>query len=112
MFVQFSHPWFLLLGILLPFIWYISRRGNPVLSSRRRRIALLLRLLVLSFLILALAGFKISLPTKDRTILFLLDASDSIDAQNRKIAEDYMTFAHDLDRILEQLEPRGHRTRR
>jgi hypothetical protein len=29
-----------------------------------------------------------------------------------KIAEDYMTFAHDLDRILEQLEPRGHRRRR
>jgi uncharacterized membrane protein len=90
MFIQFSHPWFLLLGILLAFIWYISRRGHPLLSAARRKIALLLRLLMLTFLILALAGIKISLPTKDRTIFFLLDVSESINAQNRKTAEDYI----------------------
>ena len=90
MFIQFSHPWFLLLGILLAFIWYISRRGHPLLSATRRRIALLLRLLILTFLILALAGIKISLPTRDRTIFFLLDISESINAQNRKTAEDYI----------------------
>ena len=90
MFIQFSHPWFLLLGILLALIWYISRRGHSLLSSLRRRIALLLRLLVLTFLILALAEIKISLPTKDRAIFFLLDVSQSINAQNIKTAEEYI----------------------
>ena len=90
MFIQFSHPWFLLLGVFLPFIWYISARGHSALSSCRRKIALLLRLFIFSSLILALAGMKISLPTRDETIFFLLDASESIGAQNRKAAEDYI----------------------
>ena len=88
--IQFSHPWLLLLGILLAFIWYISKRGHPLLSSRRKKTALLLRLLILTFLILALAGMKMSLPTKDRTIFFLLDLSESMNVQNRKTAQDYI----------------------
>jgi len=90
MFIQFSHPWFLLLGIFLPLIWYIYARGHPSISSYRKKIALFLRLFIFSSLILALAGTKISLPSKDETIFFLLDASESINGQNRKIAQDYI----------------------
>ena len=90
MFIQFSYPWFLLLGAVLPLIWYISSRGHSVLSPWRKKIALALRLVILSLLILSLAGAKIRLPTRSQAVFFLVDASDSVTAVNKEFAQEYV----------------------
>jgi len=90
MLVQFSRPWFLLLGLTLPLIWYISSRGYAAVSSFRKKIVLILRLIILSFLILSLAGVKVRLPTNNETVFFLVDASESITAPNKELAKDFI----------------------
>ncbi|MFQ6066417.1 MAG: VWA domain-containing protein [bacterium] len=90
MWVQFSYPWFLLFGAGLPLIWYICARGHAVLSPLRKKIALVVRLVILSLLILSLAGTKIRLPTRSESVFFLVDDSDSITAANKEFARDYV----------------------
>ncbi len=90
MLIQFSHPWFLILGAVLPFVWYIFSRGHPVLSPLRKKIALILRLIIFSFLVLSLAGVKVRLPTNNENIFFLVDASESISIANKELTRDYI----------------------
>lgn len=90
MFIQFSYPWFLLFGVILPLVWYISSRGYAVLSPLRKKIALTLRLVILSLLVLSLAGARISLPTRSESVFFLVDASDSITPANKEFAREYV----------------------
>ncbi len=90
MFIQFSYPWFLLFGVILPLVWYISSRSRAVLSPYRKKIALTLRLVILSLLVLSLAGARISLPTRSESVFFLVDASDSITPANKEFAREYV----------------------
>ncbi len=90
MFIQFSHPWFLLLGLLFPLIWYISSKGHAVLSPLRKRIALFLRFALFALLILSLARTQICLPTTAESVFFLVDASDSITSANKEFAQEYV----------------------
>jgi len=90
MLIEFSRPWFLLLGAILPFIWYISSQGHPVLSPFRRRIALVLRLIILGFLVLSLAGVKVRLPTNNENVFFLVDGSESISTANKELTREYV----------------------
>jgi len=88
--IYFSYPLFLSLFFLIPFVFYIYKKGNSSLSLLRRRISLILRLLVLIFLLLSLAGMRISLPTRQKSIFFLLDVSESITEERKALAFDYL----------------------
>lgn len=88
--IYFSHPLFLWLFFLTPFIFYIYKKGSSSLTLLRRRISLILRLAVLTFLILSLAGIKISLPGRAKNVFFLLDVSDSITEEERVLAFNYL----------------------
>ena len=59
------------------------------LGSRRRRVALLVRTMLLSALVLALAGFQLVLPVDRLATVFVVDLSDSIGNSGR---EDALAF--------------------
>lgn len=90
MFIEFTRPWLLVLGVLIPVILYISYRGHPILSPFRRRIALFIRIVIVLFLILSLAGVKVRLPTMSESVFFLVDASDSITATQKEFVREYI----------------------
>ncbi|MBO9309565.1 MAG: VWA domain-containing protein, partial [Chloroflexi bacterium] len=90
--MQFATPAALLLALLIPFfIWH----GLPRLPHRRRRdtASLILRLIIVTLIILSLAGLQ-AVQTSDKlAVVFLVDASDSIDAAARAQAEQYIREA-------------------
>jgi uncharacterized membrane protein len=90
--MQFATPGALLLALLIPFfVWY----GLPRLPYRRRRdtISLILRLIIVVLIILSLAGLQTVQASDKLAVVFLVDASDSIDAAARARAEQYIREA-------------------
>jgi len=88
--IHFSHPLFLWLFFLTPFIFYIYKKRSSALTLLRRRISLILRLAIFTFLILSLAGIKVSLPGRGKNVFFLLDVSESITEEQRVLAFNYL----------------------
>ena len=87
--MTFTRPHFLfLLLALLPLVVASRRRWVPLL-----RWVLPLRLLFLTLLILALAGLAVPDVAKAFTVIFLVDASDSVDVRSRQVALDFLNRA-------------------
>ncbi|MBI2844612.1 MAG: VWA domain-containing protein [Armatimonadetes bacterium] len=77
--LEFVRPLYLLL--LIPLVYYtyrVSRMSLADMSRFRSRLALGLRLLILTALILGLAGARIVRNTTAQCVVFALDVSDSI----------------------------------
>jgi uncharacterized membrane protein len=90
--MRFATPAALLLALLIPFfVWY----GLPRLPYRRRRdtVSLILRLIIVTLIILSLAGLQTVQASDKLAVVFLVDASDSIDAAARAQAEQYIREA-------------------
>lgn len=90
--MQFATPAALLLALLIPFfVWF----GLPRLPYRRRRdtVSLILRLIIVTLLILSLAGLQAVQASDKLAVVFLVDASDSLDAAARAQAEQYIREA-------------------
>lgn len=90
--MTFSNPLALVLLVLLPyFVWL----GRPRVAYRRRRdiASLAARLVIVLCLILALAGTQIVQAADKLSVVFLLDASDSIDQTARDQAQSYIRDA-------------------
>jgi uncharacterized membrane protein len=90
--MRFATPVALLLLLVIPlFAWM----GWPRLAYRRRRdiISLALRLLIVLLLILGLAGLQTVEAADKLAVVFLFDASDSIDQAERAQAETYIRDA-------------------
>ena len=88
--IAFDRPWFLLLLALLPVIWFMSFDSLAGLGRWRRLFALLLRSLVVTLMVLALAQTQVRRTTDRLTVIFLLDQSDSIPAERRDMMLDYV----------------------
>jgi uncharacterized membrane protein len=88
--VGFDRPIFLLLLILLPLLWIFSLRSLSSLGTKRRIVALLLRSLVMTCLILALAEVQLQKSSDKVTVIYLLDQSDSIPSLKRELMLDYV----------------------
>lgn len=79
--VELEFPWALLaLAALVPWLAWWYRKSYADLAPRRALVALGLRTLSLVLLSLALARPVLNLENKDRSILFLIDVSDSVPA--------------------------------
>jgi uncharacterized membrane protein len=92
--ISFSHPWYLLLLPLLA--WgtvYVSRRSLADLRGARARWSLGLRLAIVTFVVLALAGLQLSQPAKRLSVLFVLDQSDSIPPAQKAQAIEFVNEA-------------------
>ena len=88
--IAFDRPWFLTLFLLLPIIWWMGFHSLAGLGSWRRLFALLLRSIVVSLLVLALAQTQVRQTTDRLTVIYLLDQSDSIPAARRDMMLNYV----------------------
>src|SRR5688500_11482018 len=84
--ISFSHPVYLLLLALIPYLVIVSRRSLSGLRPPRARAALGVRVVVAVLLVLGLAGLQVSRPSKKLAVLFVLDRSDSVPPAQREAA--------------------------
>lgn len=83
----FSHPWWLLLfPPLVYLLWLLQKNSFAEGSKGRRRFWLGVRALILLLLVGALAGFQTRHAVPRGQTLFLLDASNSVDPDERERA--------------------------
>jgi uncharacterized membrane protein len=80
--IRFAEPLYLLLLLMLPVIWYASMRLRLV-GKVRRWVMISLRTVIVLLLILALAQLEITRNSKDLTVYFLIDQSESIPSEIR-----------------------------
>lgn len=78
--LEFMHPWALALAPLAAFLVWQSRRTLAPLSPRRRLASLAARLLLFFLLVLALADPRWLGTTRQQSVAFLIDTSDSVRA--------------------------------
>jgi len=93
--VTFGNPWALLLLVLLPIFWLISRGQVVYLSPGRRRIAFALRTALFLLLVFALADVRLSTRSDSLSVIFLVDQSDSMPAPAKDAALAFIRTATD-----------------
>lgn len=85
-------PWALVvLPVAVGVVWVVARFGSRTVSRRQHRWAVILRVVAVSLLGLALAQPLLIRAVSDRTVLFLLDRSDSIGSAARVEQERLVT---------------------
>jgi len=87
--LDFDAPVYLSLLGLLPLLWWISYRRLASLGPWRRWFALGFRSVVVIAIVAAVAGVQAVWVTERVTVLYLLDQSDSIPAEQRALMLDY-----------------------
>jgi len=91
--VQFTEPgYLLLLPPLLGWVWWTGRRILGV-SRARRRLIIALRMLLITLVVLALAGWQGVVPLRSVCTLFVLDRSASVSDAGRQKAQEYVRQA-------------------
>ena len=75
--IVFLRPALLVLLLLAPAAWLAWRRWPPPLGRRQSRFALILRLVIVVLLVLSVAGLRITRQPQARTIVAVVDLSDS-----------------------------------
>jgi hypothetical protein len=75
---RFVSPWWLLLLLIVPAVYLISRKSLAGLGPVRRWVAIAARSLMLTCLILALAEPRVRRPSENMTVIFVVDRSASI----------------------------------
>src|SRR5579859_3869551 len=90
--MTFSNPLALLLLLSIP---YFAWLGWPRVAHRRRRdlTSLSIRLVIVTLLVLGLAGLQTAQAADKLSVVFLIDESDSVDTATRADAEKYVRDA-------------------
>lgn len=88
--IAFDEPWWLLLLVLVPILWFFSFKSLSGLGPYRRIFALLFRTVVFALLVLALAGIQLQKISERVTVIYLLDQSESIPKLTREAMLDYV----------------------
>jgi Mg-chelatase subunit ChlD len=91
--VSFIYPQYLWLLLLIPVTAGLALIGRRALSRARLWGGLVLRAFLLLFIILALAGIQLRLPTNTLTAVFVLDASDSVPPAEQARGEEFIRQA-------------------
>src|SRR5882757_3525822 len=86
----FNSPWYLLLLLLLPAMWWFSFHSLSGLGRWRRLMALLLRTMVMLLLVAALAEMQYQRKSDRLTVIYLLDQSLSIPEARRSAMINYV----------------------
>src|SRR5579872_1901871 len=90
---QFTRPLGLLLLLGLPYFYWLHRRTVTDMSTARKRVALALRLILITLLVLALAGLRYVQPGDALAVVFVVDGSKSVRDDQRAAIEKYMSDA-------------------
>ncbi|RIK81596.1 MAG: hypothetical protein DCC67_08080 [Planctomycetota bacterium] len=88
--LAFDRPGYLALLVLVPVVWRLGYRSLAGLGRWRRWLALSLRTLVVVLLVLALADVQYQRRSEGLTVVYLLDQSLSVPAQQRAAMIDYV----------------------
>ncbi|TWU55072.1 VWA domain-containing protein [Rubripirellula reticaptiva] len=86
----FDHPGYLWLLLALPLLWWVGFASLAVLGSVRRALTLLLRTVVWTAIVFAIAGVQMVWVSDRVTVMYLLDQSESIPAAKRQVMLDYV----------------------
>jgi uncharacterized membrane protein len=92
--ISFADP--LALGLLVPalgLILLLSAAARRHISRRRRALSVALRVVVVTLVVFALAGFSFAAPVDRLTTVFVVDLSDSIGAEGRDAAVEFVRGA-------------------
>jgi uncharacterized membrane protein len=103
--IGFDHPLYLWMLIILPLIWWIGWGSLRSLGTNRRLLALLLRSAVATAIIFALAGIQWIRTSNRLTVIYLLDQSQSIPAEKRRVMLDYVIREVREDRSKDTIAP-------
>ena len=76
--IEVLRPLWLLLLLLLPLVFVAWRRWPPPLERRRGRLVLVSRVLLMTLLVLALAGVRLTTQPTKRAIVAVVDVSASV----------------------------------
>ncbi len=92
--LSFTNPWALLLWppLAFYFVW-LAGRSLADLSNARRRAAIAMRLVLLTLIVLALAGLQFVKFNRDMATMFVVDYSDSVGAKAKVQAEEFINNA-------------------
>src|SRR6266478_1402643 len=91
---QFTHPLYLwLLPAALGWTIWLAWKSDVQISRWRRWLAFSLRTLVVTALVLALAGLQWLRALEGMNVFFLLDRSDSIPSPQQELARTYVNKA-------------------
>jgi uncharacterized membrane protein len=91
--IGFAQPVWLYLGLLLVLVVILEQKSLSSLTAVRRWISLVVRLLILSAMILALAGIEIRRKNDHIAAVYLLDHSESVPEKYRNSMLDYVKAA-------------------
>ncbi|MBT3841896.1 MAG: VWA domain-containing protein [Verrucomicrobia bacterium] len=91
---QITHPlWLLALPVALGWVTWLAWKTDVQIQAWRRWLAYGLRVLVVSAVVLALAGLQWNKPQEGMNVYFLIDRSQSVPAQEQQIAHELLTTA-------------------
>lgn len=88
--LEFANPWFLALFAVLLFLPVFLRRSLANFGRAQGVVCTLVRALLLTLVILALAGGRAMLPSSEVSVIFAVDASASISPEAAKSARDFV----------------------
>jgi len=91
--MEFHRPICLLLLLFLPLIWWLSQRSLAPLQGARRLTACVMRMLVFSFIVLALAEPRWRGATRQQQVILMVDQSLSVGDGALKAAERFVGTA-------------------
>jgi uncharacterized membrane protein len=100
---QFTHPYFLwLLPLALGWIIWLTWKSDVQISRWRRWLAFSLRFLVVTMIVLALAGLQWLHPQEGMNVFFLLDRSDSIPSPQQDFERAYVTNSAEQKKSIDK----------
>jgi uncharacterized membrane protein len=91
--IECSQPAALALLALLPLLWIGQRRSIAQLSRLQRAACLAVRAILVSLVVLALAGVHVLLPSNRLGVIFVVDASASVSPEAATAARDFARSA-------------------
>ena len=90
--IQFTHPWYLLLlPPALAWVVWLAWKSDVQVSKWRRWLAFSLRAMIVTALVLALAGLQWLRAMQGMNVFYLLDRSDSIPSPQQDASRAYVT---------------------
>lgn len=100
--IEFTNTAALVLLGLIPVAIYLSRHSLAALSGARARASIAVRLLILLLIVMALAGLRVRLATRDLAVIFLVDASSSVAPSASRAAVEF------INAEIERAAPRDY----
>jgi uncharacterized membrane protein len=100
---QFTHPiYLLLLAPALAWVIWFAWKSDVQVSRWRRWTAFLIRIILVTCIIFAIAGFQWLLPVEGMNVFFVLDRSDSVPSPQQEAAKVFVNKASKHKKNLDQ----------